>query len=86
MNSQFITESHSMEKHKTNFMPLPYPQSGQSAQRYFVRHGINKSAWAAAMGIERTTMEHLLSGSLKGRRGAAHDAAIKLGLKEQPNE
>lgn len=74
-----------MRPQKIDYKPLPYPQSGQSAQHYFLRHGINKSAWAAAMGIERTTMEHLLSGTLKGKRGAAHEAAIKLGLKEQPD-
>ena len=63
-----------MRQQSIGFKPLPFPQTCKTAQQYFVRHGINKSAWAAAMGIERTTMEHLLSGTLKGRRGAAHDA------------
>ena len=61
-----------MSKQHDKFLPLPYPQTTQSAQRYF--------------GFERTVVEHLLRGQLKGRRGMAHEAAIKLGLKEQPED
>ena len=69
-----------------DFKPLPYPQTPQSARRWFVRHGINRSQWAAYFGLERTTVEHLLGGRYRGRRGAAHEAAVKLGLKEHPND
>ena len=75
-----------MSKQHDKFLPLPYPQTTQSAQRYFVRHGINRGAWARYFGFERTVVEHLLRGQLKGRRGMAHEAAIKLGLKEQPED
>lgn len=75
-----------MAKKAVNFKPLPYPQTHASAQRYFVQHGINKTAWARYFGFERTIVEHLLRGKLKGRRGQSHEAAIKLGLKEQVND
>jgi hypothetical protein len=84
--AQINTGKHQMSKQHDKFLPLPYPQTTQSAQRYFVRHGINRSAWARYFGFERTVVEHLLRGQLKGRRGMAHEAAIKLGLKEQPED
>ena len=75
-----------MSRQAIDFKPLPYPQTPKSAQKYFVRHGINRSAWARYFGFERTVVEHLLRGQLTGRRGMAHEAAIKLGLKEQPED
>ena len=74
-----------MEKQVGDYQPLPSPQTPKSAQRYFVKHGISKTAWAKCFGLERTIVEHLLGGKLKGRRGKAHEAAIKLGLKENPD-
>lgn len=74
-----------MKRQSIDFKPLPFPQTPQTAKTYFVRNGINRSAWARHFGIERTIVEHLLGGQLKGRRGAAHLAAVKLGLKEQPD-
>ncbi len=75
-----------MKRQAFDFKPLPYPQTPQSAQQYFVRHGINKSAWARYFALERTTVERLLNGSAKGRRGMAHKAAVKLGLKAKPED
>ncbi|VEJ50045.1 DNA-binding protein [Neisseria weaveri] len=74
-----------MSKQINQFSPLPYPQTPKSAQKYFIKRGINKSEWARYFGFERTIVEHLLGGKLKGRRGQAHEAAIKLGLKENPD-
>lgn len=65
--------------------PLPYPQTPESAKAWFARHGINKSAWARDLGIDRMVMVDLLRGRLKGLRGEAHHAAIALGLKADPN-
>lgn len=67
------------------FKPLPYPQTPQSAKAYFVRHGINRSAWARYFGLEVNTVAHLLGGRYRGRRGGAHTAAVLLGLKENLN-
>lgn len=80
-----LNERNFMDKRAVNFEPLPYPQTPKSAQRYFLKRGINKSEWARYFGLERTIVEHLLGGKLKGRRGKSHEAAIKLGLKENPD-
>jgi len=64
--------------------PLPYPQTPDTAKAWFTRHGINKSAWARDLGIDRMVMVDLLRGRLKGLRGEAHRAAIALGLKANP--
>lgn len=73
-----------MQKHD-EFKPLPYPQTHKSAARWFKRHGVCKAHWARYFGFERTVVEHLLRGKLKGRYGQSHAAAIKLGLKENPD-
>lgn len=65
--------------------PLPYPQTPDSANAWFIRHGICKTHWAEAQGIDRMTVVDLLRGRLKGLRGEAHHAAIALGLKANPN-
>ncbi|XXQ69017.1 DNA-binding protein [Neisseriaceae bacterium B1] len=65
--------------------PLPYPQTPQSAKAWFFRHGINRSEWARHFGLEISTVNHLLGGRYRGYRGATHQAAVLLGLKEQPD-
>ncbi|HEJ2039539.1 DNA-binding protein [Pseudomonas aeruginosa] len=70
----------------TSAAPLPYPQTPESANAWFVTHGINKSAWARELGIDRMTMVDLLRGRLKGLRGDAHHAAVALGLKANPTQ
>jgi gp16 family phage-associated protein len=72
-------------QHALETAPLPYPQTPESANAWFVRHGICKSHWAEAQGIDRMTLVDLLRGRLKGLRGEAHHAAIALGLKADPN-
>ncbi|HBO4355075.1 DNA-binding protein [Pseudomonas paralcaligenes] len=64
--------------------PLPYPQTTESANTWFVRNGVNKSQWAREMGFDRMVVVDLLRGRLKGLRGDAHHAAIALGLKAAP--
>lgn len=69
-----------------NFKPIPYPQTPQSASAWFRKNGICKAHWARHFGLERTTVEHLLRGQLKGNFGKSFQAAVLLGLKEQPDE
>lgn len=64
--------------------PLPYPQTPESANAWFISHGICKTHWAQAQGINRMILVDLLRGRLKGLRGEAHHAAIALGLKMDP--
>lgn len=64
--------------------PLPYPQTPASANAWFISHGICKTHWAQAQGINRMILVDLLRGRLKGLRGEAHHAAIALGLKADP--
>ncbi|PKF70424.1 DNA-binding protein [Pseudomonas fluvialis] len=64
--------------------PLPYPQTAESANAWFITHGICKAQWAREMGIERAILVDLLRGRLKGLRGEAHLGAIALGLKAAP--
>lgn len=63
---------------------LPYPQTPDSANDWFIRNGVCKSDWARDMGLERMVVVDLLRGRLKGLRGQAHDAAVALGLKADP--
>lgn len=74
-----------MEK-PLNFKSIPYPQTPQSAAKWFKRHGVCKAHWAKYFNLERTTVEHLLRGQLKGNFGKSHEAAVKLGLKEQSDD
>lgn len=68
-----------------NFKPIPYPQTPQSASAWFCKNEVCKAHWARYFGVERTTVEHLLRGQLKGNFGKSFQAAVLLGLKEQPD-
>lgn len=39
--------------HNSEFQPLPYPQTPESAKAYFIQHGINRSEWARHFGIDQ---------------------------------
>ncbi|MCY1435605.1 phage-associated protein, BcepMu gp16 family [compost metagenome] len=65
--------------------PLPYPQTPESANAWFIRHGVCKTQWAQAMGFDRMVVSDLLRGKAKGLRGDAHNAAVALGLKADPD-
>jgi gp16 family phage-associated protein len=66
--------------------PLPYPQTPESANAWFVSHGVCKSHWAQAHGFNRLTVVDLLRGRLRGLRGESHHAAVALGLKPAPED
>jgi gp16 family phage-associated protein len=44
--------------------------------------GVTITNWALQNGIHHQVVRDLLTGKLKGHRGIAHQAAIKLGIKE----
>ena len=65
-------------------LPLPYPQTPESARALLRAYGVPVSEVARAMGVERMTVVDLLRGLAKGHRGERHRAAIQLGLKADP--
>ncbi|MCL2076047.1 MAG: DNA-binding protein [Betaproteobacteria bacterium] len=64
-----------------NAATLPYPQTPQSARRWFSANGVAIQAWANAHGFARFDVVDLLRGKLKGKYGRSHRVAIALGLK-----
>lgn len=65
-------------------LPIPYPQTPQSAREYIRAHGLCVTHIGAGTGIDRCTFSDLLSGRSKGCWGNAHKAAVLLGLKQSP--
>lgn len=70
----------------TNFQPLPYPQTPETARAYFLQHGINRSEWARFFGIDQQAISDHLRGRLKGTWGKSHEVAVLLGLKPNPEQ
>ncbi|MDD7570207.1 MAG: DNA-binding protein [[Actinobacillus] rossii] len=68
----------------TDFQPLPYPQTPETARAYFLQHGINRSEWARFFGIDQQAISDHLRGKLKGTWGESHKVAVLLGLKPNP--
>ncbi|WP_237566814.1 DNA-binding protein [Neisseria meningitidis] len=69
-----------------NFKTISYPQTRESAAGWFKRNGVCKAHWAKYFNLERTTVEHLLRGKLKGNFGKSHEAAVLLGMKEKSDD
>lgn len=63
----------------TKELPLRTPANARD--ELFTRKGVSISAWALENGLTPQTVFDLLSGRCKGHRGAAHRAAVLLGLK-----
>lgn len=64
-----------------NALPLPWPQTPESARQLIRAKGLCISEIARVTKIDRNTFGALLSGEQKGLRGNAHRAAVLLGLK-----
>lgn len=64
-----------------NALPLPWPQTPESAGSQIRLKGLCVSEISRHTGINRHTFVDLLSGKQKGLRGNAHRAAVLLGLK-----
>lgn len=54
-------------------------------RKEFEDRGETISAWAMANGFQPSEVYGVLSGRIKGVRGKAHEIAVCLGLKENPN-
>jgi len=55
------------------------------ARAWFKANGVCIADWSKERGLNRDTVFDLLRGKIKGHRGAAHRAAIALGLKADPS-
>ena len=64
-----------------NALPLPWPQTPETAGNQIRLKGLCVSEISRHTGIGRHTFVDLLSGKQKGLRGNAHRAAVLLGLK-----
>lgn len=67
-----------------NPIPLPYPQTPDSARQLIRAFGLSQTDIARDLGVDRMIVVDLLRGRLKGHRAGAHRAAIALGLKRDP--
>lgn len=65
-------------------LPLPYPQTPESARTLLHAYGVPHTEIARQIGVDRMTITDLLRGVGKGNRGKCHRAAIALGLKPDP--
>lgn len=65
-------------------LPLPYPQTPESARALLHAHGVPHTEIARQIDVDRMTITDLLRGISKGNRGKCHRAAIALGLKPDP--
>ena len=65
-------------------LPLPYPQTPESARTLLRAYGVPVTELAREIGVDRMTVVDLLRGLGKGHRGKCHRAAIALGLKPDP--
>lgn len=66
-------------------LPLPYPQTPQSACALVRAQGLCVAEISRTTGISRHTFADLLKGKQQGLRGNAHRAAVLLGLKPAPD-
>lgn len=62
----------------------PYPSTTMQARAWFKANGVCIADWCKERRLDRDTVFDLLRGKTKGHRGAAHKAAIALGLKADP--
>jgi len=60
--------------------------SAEQIKRSFQQRGITFTDWAAANGYTRNEVYRVLNGQAKAHYGKAHDIAVKLGLKADPEK
>lgn len=56
----------------------------EEAMEWLRSHGVSVTEFARRIGVKRPTIYRALAGGAKGHRGAAHKAAVALGLKPAP--
>ena len=64
----------------------PYPSTPKQAKAWFKTNGVCISDWCEANNLSRYTVFDLLREKRKGHRGEAHEAAVLLGLKQDPKK
>jgi gp16 family phage-associated protein len=57
-------------------------KNAEQVRQEFERAGISVTAWARAHGFDRMAVVDVLRGKRAGKRGAAHEIAVALGMKE----
>ena len=57
----------------------------EKVKQGFKDRGETIKSWCMQHGYDPTYVSRVLNGSIKANRGKAHQIAVKLGLKEQPN-
>ena len=60
--------------------------SADQVKRHFKQRGITFTDWAAANGYKRSEVYRVLNGQAKAHYGKAHEIAVKLGLKADPEK
>jgi gp16 family phage-associated protein len=66
-------------------MPEPAPiRKPEEIRAWLDRHGVSITEWARCHGLKPAVVAALLSGRTRGNRGAAHEAAVRLGLRPAP--
>ena len=58
------------------------PRTREEARKWLEYRGISVAEFARANGLDRMAVWDALTGRTKGLRGAAHDAAVALGIKQ----
>lgn len=60
--------------------------SADQVKRSFQQRGITFTEWAALNGYKRSEVYRVLNGQAKAHYGRAHEIAVKLGLKADPEK
>lgn len=60
--------------------------SADQVKRRFQARGVTFTEWAAANGYTRGEVYRVLNGQAKAKYGKAHEIAVKLGLKADPEK
>lgn len=60
--------------------------SADQVKRRFQQQGITFTDWAATNGYKRSEVYRVLNGQAKAYYGRAHEIAVKLGLKADPEK
>ena len=60
--------------------------SSEQVKRRFRQQGITFTEWADKNGYNRNEVYRVLNGQAKAHYGKAHEIAVKLGLKSDPEQ
>lgn len=67
-------------------LPRARPLTPNQVKANFMAHGVPVATWAKANGYSPRYVYMVLNGQFKGHFGKAHDIAVKLGLKLDPEK